>query len=206
MEKLVVKTAVKTVLVILGVVLVVFAIFNFAFPQHMATFTEGIGNYPLAVKYASLRYSYTGDGEDLSRCFDDSVLAENDVAVVEYGDKLIARSDFDRLCFERDNKMGVGYDYRHSVYRKLAVSYYRTGRKEESVELASKANGTLSFTYGNALMSLSAVVRSANDGATCALIIKKLEGLTPSVEQEKGYVKEVTNSLRAVVVSNGLNN
>lgn len=56
MQKLVVKTAVKTVLILLGIVIAAFAIFNFAFPQHMATAMESLGNYDMAVKYANLRY------------------------------------------------------------------------------------------------------------------------------------------------------
>lgn len=194
----------KTVLIILGVVVVIFAIFNFAFPQHMATLTEGMGNYNLAVKYASLRYSYTHDGDDLSRCFDDSVLLGNDKYIIQYGEELTARNDFELICEVKNEKVGGGYDYRHRVLGKLAVSYYKTDKKQEAVELAYEANGTGSFAYGNALMALSAVVRSAKDGTVCASIIEKLDKITPVKEEEINYVKEVKSSLKTVVVASGV--
>lgn len=204
MEKLVVKTAVKTVLILLGIIVAVFAVFNFAFPQHMATLTESMGNYSLSVKYAWLRYTYTGDGDDLSRCFDDSVLLGNDKYVIQYGEELTNLNDFERICEKKNERMGVGYDYRHYVLGKLAVANYNTGKKQEAVELAAEANGTKSFAYGNALMSLSSVARSAKDADTCGKIIKILEDdIRPVKEEEIEYVKEVTNSLRAVVASYG---
>lgn len=206
LEKLVVKTAVKTVLIILGILVVVFAVFNFAFPQHMATLTESMGNYSLAVKYAWLRYTYTGDVDDLSRCFDDSVLLGNDKYILQYGEELTSlnENDFERICEKKNEKMGVGYDYRHYVLGKIAVANYNTGKKQEAVELAADANGKESFAYGNALMSLAAVARSAKDADTCGKIIKILEDdIRPVKEEEIKYVKEVTNSLRAVVASYG---
>ncbi len=205
MEKIVVKTAVKTVLIILAVLAVVFAVFNFAFPQHMATLTEGMGNYSLAVKYASLRYNYTGDGDDLARCFDDSVLLGDDKYIVQFGDELIARKDFSLICDKKSGNMGGGYDYRRKVLGKLSVAYYNTGKKAEAVSLAAEANGYTSFAYGNPLMSLAAAVKSEKDAATCALIIAEIEKITlPDTaegSEQKGFVTEVCASLRAVTAN-----
>lgn len=198
LEKIVVKTAVKTVLVILGVIAVVFAIFNFAFPQHMATVTESLGNYSLAVKYASLRYSYTKNGDDLARCFDDAVLLGEDKYILQYGEELVSRKDFETICQKRNDKMGGGYNYENRIKGKIAVSYYNTGKKEEAVELAATANGTQSFAYGNALMSLSAVVRSQKDGETASLILQKLEFITPTSEEDARYLMEVRSGLKNV--------
>lgn len=203
LEKLVVKTAVKTVLIILGILVAVFAVFNFAFPQHMATVTESMGNYSIAVKYAWLRYTYTGDGEDLSRCFDDSVLLGNDKYILQYGEELTNLNEFERICEKKNQRMGAGYDYRHYVLGKMAVANYNTGKKQEAVELAAEANGTESFAYGNALMSLSAVARSEKDAEVSSAIITKLENIHPAIDKEINYLKEVTNSLRSVVASYG---
>lgn len=197
MEKIVVKTAVKTVLIILAAILAVFAVFNLAFPQHMATLTEGMGNYSLAVKYASLRYSYTHDGEDLARCFDDAVLWENDKYIIEYGEELIERGDFAQVCESKNKQSGI-YDYRHRVYGKVAVSYYNTGKKSDAVNFAAEANGKDSFVYANALMSLAVAVRAASDADTCNLLIAELEKIHPVNEQETTYLNQVIASLRAL--------
>ena len=197
MEKIVVKTAVKTVLIILAAILAVFAVFNLAFPQHMATLTEGMGNYSLAVKYASLRYSYTHDSGDLARCFDDAVLSGNDGYIIKYGEELINCDKFDEVCESRNQGANI-LDYKQRVFGKVAVSYYNTGKKEEAVALAFDANGYNSFAYGNAVMTLAVAVRAANDSQYCAKLVSELNKVEPEIEVEQAYIDMVVKSLNGV--------
>lgn len=202
MEKLVVKTAVKTVLIILGIFIAVFAIFNFAFPQHMATVTESIGNYELAVKYASLRYYYTKNCDDLARCFDDSVLLGKDEYILQYGEQLINKgSDYEEVCKSKNVlQTGSGYDYDHWVKGKLAVSYYNTGKPDKAIEMALDDNGNNRFPYGNALMSLAARVRAEKDAETAKKLLKVLEEEfeEPSDTKERENLNKVIIALRNV--------
>lgn len=201
MDKIVVKTAVKTVLIILGVLVVVFAVFNFAFPQHMATATESIGNYDLAVRYSQLRYNYTKKCEDLARCFEDSVLLGNDGYVIDYGEKLTAHKDYEEVCkVKNEERSGSRYDYKHWVNSKLAVSYYNTGEKSKAITLASDDNGTESFVYGNALMSLAAHIRAAGDGEAATAILTVLENLHPADKSEADALTQVISAMRGVAV------
>lgn len=212
LEKIVVKSAVKTVLAILAVLVVVFAVFNFAFPQHMATFTENIGNYSLAVKYASLRYSYTGDSMDLARCFEDSVSLGNDDYIIKYGEELVAKDDFASVCerkeeefFELNDKYfgeDVAYDYNQRVKGKLAVAYYRGGEVEKAVNYALAANGCESFASGNALVSLYLAVKDAGDGAAAGALIGALSSVSPSDAQQAELLREVVASLEAIAAQN----
>lgn len=196
---MVVKTAVKTVLIILGILIAVFAVFNFAFPQHMATATESIGNYDLAVKYASLRYYYTKDCGDLARCFDDSVLLGKDEYILQYGEQLIAHNGYGSVCARKDESQhGSGYSYDHWVKSKLAVSYYNTGKKDKAVEKAAEVNGKYSFEYGNALMSLAARVRTENDYDTAQKILEVLNQITPKDSKEDNYLKQVKFALEDI--------
>lgn len=205
MEKLVVKTAVKTVLIILGIIIAVFAIFNFAFPQHMATATESIGNYDLAVKYASLRYYYTKDCSDLARCFDDSVLLGKDEYILQYGEQLIDHRDYEYVCERKNSQQtGSGYDYDHWVKSKLVISYYNTGKVTKAIDMAAEDNGTTSFAYGNALMSLAARIRSRNDAASAEKLLEKLSVIEeyfgknpPSDSKETEYLNTVIVILTA---------
>ena len=109
MKNFVVKTAVKTLLIVLAVIIVGFVIFNFAFPQHMATFSERIGNYNMAVWYSSLRYSYTGDTEDLARCLEDAIFAGDDQKVVEYGDEFFEKEDHAAVLVQLTEDSGINY-------------------------------------------------------------------------------------------------
>lgn len=202
MEKIVVKTAVKTVLIILGILVAVFAVFNFAFPQHMATATESIGNYDLAVKYSLLRYNYTKKCEDLARCFEDSVLLGEDKYILEYGEKLTAHHDYEEVCKVKNRQQsGSRFDYKHWVNSKLAVSYYNTGEKSKAIELASKDNGTQSFVYGNALMSLSASIRSAGDVESATAILAALEEIHPDDASERDTLTQVISIIRGFVLN-----
>ncbi len=206
MEKIVVKTAVKTVLIILGILVAVFAVFNFAFPQHMATATESIGNYDLAVKYSLLRYNYTKKCEDLARCFEDSVLLGEDKYILEYGEKLTAHHDYEEVCKVKNRQQsGSRFDYKHWVNSKLAVSYYNTGEKAKAIELASKDNGTQSFVYGNALMSLSASIRSAGDVESATAILAALEEIHPDDASERDTLTQVISIIRGFVLSANAN-
>lgn len=199
MEKLVVKTAVKTVLIIVGILAVVFAIFNFAFPQYMATATENMGNYDLAIKYASLRYYYTKDCSDLARCFDDSVLAGDDKFIIQYGEELLEHKDFDEVCNDRNTQYGGGFDYKRRVNSKLAVSYYNSGEIEKGIVLAAEMNGTKSFSIGNPLMSLAARIKDNSDSEGAEFILAFLSKIEPEDDTEKGYLAEIKSAMNGVI-------
>ncbi len=200
MEKLVVKTAVKTVLIILGIFIGVFAIFNFAFPQHMATVTESIGNYDLAVKYASLRYHYTKSCSDLARCFDDSVLLGKDEYVLQYGEQLVTHRDYPSVCKEKNVlQTGSGYDYDHWVRGKLVISYYNTGEKDKAFEKAKELNGDTSFAYGNAVMTLAGRARTENDSETIGKILTFLEKIRTNFEKTPPSDRDELTNLNKVI-------
>lgn len=207
MEKIVVKTAVKTVLIILGVFIAVFAVFNFAFPQHMATATESMGNYDLAVKYASLRYYYTKNCSDLARCFDDSVLLGRDDYVLQYGEPLVNHKDYFSVCERKDaQQRGSRYSYDHWVKGKLAVSYYNTGKKDKALEMAAADNGKTSFVYGNALMSLAARIRAEKDVEAAGEILEVLKEIRDSFEKspptdikERDYLNQVITAINNIL-------
>ncbi len=212
LEKIVVKTAVKTVLAIIIILAVAFAVFNFAFPQQMATICENLGNYSLAVKYSSLRYSYTGSGLDLARCFENSLSLGDDDYIIEFGEELVGRSDFDDVChsmetefYELNDKYLEGerieFDYEQRVKGKLAASYYCKGETTKAINYAFETNGTSSFASGNALILLYAEIKSAGDGDAAQIMLEKLALVTPADEDQRQMLVEVTQSLRAVVVA-----
>lgn len=216
-QKLVVKTAVKTVLILLGIVIAAFAIFNFAFPQHMATAMESLGNYDMAVKYANLRYFYTKDSFDLARCFDDSVLSGNDGSVIYYGEMLMADGNYSKVCSERNelynglysDQFGFSFDYNLRVQSSLSVSYYneavakegeeRSEYIQKAVSFASDANGDNRFPYGNALMTLSVKIINEKDAEAAAVMLAELETVAAEDGKEQNDLNYIKNMLRGVI-------
>lgn len=220
MEKVVLKAAVKAVLAILIIFVLAFAVFNLAFPQHMATITENMGYYSLAVKYADLRYSYTKNYGDLVRCFEDGVLAKNDSYVIKYGEKVIENKDkFEELCADKQNADNTQYLYKDWAYSRISVSYYNEGRKDsnrdngdkkilKAFELAIESNGTEEFRRSNALMSLAASIYTARDGDTALLMFRVLdEGylipdgqiITPTEKSQKDDLDLVKTNMKSTV-------
>ncbi len=196
MKNLVVKTAVKTALTILGVLVVAFVAFNFACPQHMATFAENTGSYSLALRYASLRYYYTGDVNDLARCVDDAILTGNPDYIVDYGGQFLSHEGKDEVIADRNESLS-GIEYGNFVEGKVVVAYYDKGNFSQALELAYGYNGMTSFEYGNALMSLSVSVAQNDDEASASRVIEILQLITPSEPQEQQYLLQVLEMLGA---------
>ena len=206
-DKLVVKTAVKTVLIIVGILVILFAVVNFGFPQHMATATESIGNYALAVKYADLRYKYTKKVEDLARCFDDSVLLGDDKIIIEYGEKLISHEGYEALCDEKNEEFSYvsTYDYDIWVKAKICVSVYNTGERGAAILRAQEYNGKTSFPYGNPLMSLAMQIFKKKDAESAKAVLdvlqdlqKDLERVTEADEDDKVCLQQIIEMMTAL--------
>ncbi|MGN0803928.1 MAG: hypothetical protein ACI4MS_00910 [Candidatus Coproplasma sp.] len=197
MQKLVVKTAVKTVLILLGIIIGFFAIFNFSFPQHMATAMESVGNYDMAVKYANLRYFYTKNCYDLARCFDDSVLAEDDENVISYGEKLINDVKYPEVCNYYNRLFNGRYDYNHKVNSCLMVSYFNMGQTDKAIDIACEDNGTDSFEKGNLIIVLSSKIYNTHDAMGAEKLLLRLENITPVGEEQQADYNYVIQKLRS---------
>lgn len=198
LKNIMVKTAVKTALILIAVLLIAFGVFNFACPQHMATFTENIGNYSLAVKYTSLRYSYTGDVYDLARCVEDCVRAESDANIVKYGKKLINHGKFGEVCEYKDERNGFeGGTYKQYICGKVASASYSLGDFESALGIAVEANGVTSFRYGNALMTLAMRVSDSSDVADKSAVLDALNAVEPSVQEEIELLNQVKDRVSA---------
>ncbi len=200
----VVKTAVKTFLIILAIVVVAFGVFNFACPQHMATFSEQIGNYTMAVRYAALRYSYSGSTYDLARCVEDSILAADgsprsdaNALIVEYGNQFFEKDDCEKVLRDLTEERGI--DYTALFGNNLVNARYYTGDFAGALSLAVELNGSTSFVYGNALMSLTAKVVGAQDAANAPALLEALNGITPSDGGEQSVLDSIKDSVRALI-------
>ncbi|MDE6613327.1 MAG: hypothetical protein K2K28_02105 [Clostridia bacterium] len=132
--KLILISASITVAALALAALLVFSLWILCAPQTMATSCEKTGNYSFAVTCADLRYKYTKDAYDLSRCVDDSILSGNDKLVVKYGEKLIADKQFQAVCIRKAEETKV--DYKSFVCANVAYSHYNRGSLQKAIEYA----------------------------------------------------------------------
>ena len=190
MNKVIIKTALKTLLILIIVALAAFAVASFGFPQHMATFFENTENYTLATKYASLRYSYTGEVDDAARCVEDSILSGDNDDLIQYCEIFVNHSDFDTYCTQMDEYYSTAayssytLSYKQYIYGKYAVALAVNGQKQDAVNTALNANGLHSFKSGNAVSVLALWAAGKEDGETCSLIAAAMESINAPEDAE----------------------
>jgi hypothetical protein len=200
-EKLIVRTAAKTVVIILIIVAIIFAVFNFVFPQHMATYCENVGNYSLAVKYTSLRYTYTGSADDLERCVQDSILSGVDDYIADYGKQLLDNDELEQIVERNGDGYPGGQNYYEYLSGKVAASKSTIGDFDGAWEIALKANGTTSFKSGNPVTTLAIRIISDKNKDAATKMVEKLQEITPQEESEQTSLRELTKRLRSVALS-----
>lgn len=215
MKKIIIKSALTTLGVVVGCAVFVFAVLSLGFPGTLCGWCEQLGNYGFAVKYASLYYSYTGDVVDLARCADDSILAENDGYIIEYCTQLVDDEGFAQYCTVRDKEIndgisgdenfgGITFSYRHYIYGAVSAAEYRAGESDLAIGYAiSSLNAGFDrtsfsaqtysekiegFPVNNALGSLSLRVIENKDKTTGGKILKVLEGVSPDGDDEGMYL------------------
>ena len=165
MKKIILKAALITVGALAVAGILIFSLWILISPQSMATASEKLHNYHFAVTCANLKYKYSDDTSDLARCVEDSILARDDELIVKYGEQLIDRQDFDKLCALRDEQLTpqVGQyttaDYKTYVISTLAAAQYRAGNLEKAVQTAERG-GTV-----NCFRKLIIEVLSSNNQA-----------------------------------------
>ncbi|MBO5328694.1 MAG: hypothetical protein J6B04_05935 [Clostridia bacterium] len=189
MDKVIVKTAIKTVLIILAVCIGAFAILSFAMPSQMATWCEKSGNYSLALKYANLQYGYSNDINDLSRVVENAVYSEDSKNIIKYGEKLVLDDSFNDLCKEKNEYYANGeygelkLDYKQFICGELSIAYAKEGQEDKAVERAFTANGENTFKKPNALISLSVYAATQNNLQLSQKLTEKLNQIKPNLDE-----------------------
>lgn len=196
MGKVIAKTAMQIIGIILLAAVLVVLVLHFFFPQTMATFNEKIGNYTLATEYAAKYYERNGGADNLVRCVDDAILSGNDDYIVKYGDELISHEEFERVCAEKNARFSsISLDYKQYVCGNVAVSKYNLRDFNGAMELALIANGTVSFTSNNALIILSSRIASAKDEVCASEMLTILESVSPSKSEDVDRLTQVKSIL-----------
>lgn len=203
MSKVILKTALKTLLIVAVLALVAFGIASLGFPSEMAGLCERTGNYSMATGYASLSYTYSKNVNDLNRCFVDSVYAKNDNDIVKFGDELISNEKFEEVCENNSKKVTTGngteiiIDYNQYVNGNVAAAKYRKGNGEEALTTAKKAmDGVQGFPKNNALSSLALAVIEKGDADFAKTLLDEIQ--TNHADDGNDYYVAFVNELKKV--------
>lgn len=211
MKNIIIKSAFATLGVVAGCAVVIFAVLSFGFPSTLCGWSEQLGNYGFAVKYASLSFSYSGEIEDLARCAEDSILSENDGYIIEYCTQLADADGFDEYCALRDEEMQElpSFSYRQFIYGSAACAVYRgEGNIDLAIGYGAEAlkdgenreefSGSLelsSFPINNAMGTLALEVIQRGDSAAAQKMTQALSGVSSGDAAEQKYLGTILSAL-----------
>lgn len=151
----------------------------------------------MALKYASLRYTYTGDVYDLARCVEDAILSGDENSIVQYGNEFYSRDDCDETLEALEAESGINYAFLFGS--SLSKARYATGDFDGALSLAVELNGgSDTFEYGCPLMSLAASVISNRDAANGSAMAETLSALNLTDGNQIANRNTLLNRLNAL--------
>ena len=192
MKKVILKSIGTTLLAIVLLLAMAFAVLSLVFPSTMVDACSSFGLEGFAARYAAIEYSRTARVDDIAQATEYAVFAEEDELVAQYGLLFLSDENFDSFCVKE------GEGYAQYIRGQIAGALYRTDQKDEAVSAAFDGD-THSFPKRNAIISLSVVAIDAKDKVTCAAILGKLNEYHVSEDQEKdletvkSLLKEIAN-------------
>ena len=191
MRKLVLKTALITLGVVLVLAVAAFGVISLCAPAVMCDFTLSLGMERVSADYAYPEYQRSDARACLARSVE-LAAGRNDAKAEERFDLLYAAEGFDEMCAARDAqqtssdiRLGSYHDYLCGVG---ACVKYRLADTQEEYEEAlalALAETDTSFPVANPLYMLSVEAASADDAAFCASLLEALQGA--SFTQNTGY-------------------
>ncbi len=206
MRKLVLKTALITLGVVLVLAVAAFGVISLCAPAVMCDFTLSLGMESVSADYAYQEYQRSDDLAYLARSVE-LAAGRNDAKAEERFDLLYAAEGFDEMCAARDAqqtssdiRLGSYHDYLCGVG---ACVKYRLADTQEGYEEAlalALAETDTSFPVANPLYMLSVEAASADDAAFCAKLLAALKGGSfTNTDNNKSY--EVIETILKEVAS-----
>ena len=196
MGKYVVKTAVITVLCLLGALIITFfALFLFS-PKTLGNAFNATGNKSAAAFFYSRQYEKSGSSSDLAVLIDLYDAKTDSGKVYAYSVELAGKPDFAAFCEEKDAGKTAGVTTSEFYYAKYAISAYYEKGIDACVEICTESVAISGYTGFNAFRYVSAAVE-LNDADKAGMRDKIDELIATSLtESEKIYATADRNALQ----------
>ena len=149
----------------------------------MLRISEFCGMDQVSVQYAVSVYTRSNDIDDLADAVERAYYAESWDIAADYGQRLMARADFEDFCKERDVENtdgGASASYAQYTAGIVAVAQYRTGDGDSALKTAFALN-TNSFTENNSAVTLAMTAMDEGDKEFCARILQELRTLAENI-------------------------
>ena len=164
-----------------------FGVASLGFPAQMATMFERTGAYSVAMRYASLAYTYKPTMQNLERCVNDSVFCGDNGNTVNYGEMLLSRGEFEEYYAQIPGA-------KQFITGSIARAYYANGNKQQALATAQNAVGK-GFPKPNALGALALSAYDASDREFMDSLIAAVRLCTPVSPEENQYKQDIITLL-----------
>ena len=196
MRKLVFKTMLVTLGVVIVVAIALLGVLSMCAPAAMCDFTYSLGMGSISAGYAYQEYQRSGDLNSLARSVE-LLAGTDDEKTVERFDLLYQAEGFEEMCALRDEQnvatvklLGSYRDFILGVG--VRAKYRLADTQEEKTEILrfALAQTEREFPVANPLYALSVEAALHEDEEFCARILESFESV--AFEQNAGYTKIVT--------------
>ena len=206
MRKIVLKTALVTLGVVIVLAVAAFGIASLCIPATMSELTYSLGMDLISSDYAYQEYERSGDTVYLARAFEICATEGYDDKTADdrFGLLYEDRDAFAALCEKRNGQVaeevGVRYDYRGYVVGLGACVKYRLAgddaERAAAIELALSETDA-SFPAGNPVIALAVEAAGRNDAAFCNQLLTAVQA---------GNFEETTDYINIVKILEGIAN
>lgn len=200
MKKVILKTAIITLGVVIVLAVAAFGVASLCVPAAMSDLTYSLGMNAISSDYAYQEYERSGDLAYLSRSFELAASLGRDEKAEERFDTLYAAEGFEDLCALRDSQTPpvvvggeeITYSYRDYVCGLGACVKYRLADSDEELQTAIDLalNETAEdFPSGNPAYLLATEAAGNADVAFCGKLLTAFGG--KDFEQNELYTNLV---------------
>ena len=182
MKKLIIKTSIITLALILIFGIGLYGLLGYLYPSSIASIAFRVNNKSVCLKYSEKQYEKTNDISDLAILIERAIWAKDNQLIVKYSALFLNSSDFEN--YKKDKN---GYENFIVCYYTEAL--YLTNKKEKAIEIA--------FSYYNGKSELNPVrvlvLSSKNDDAMLNKILKKLNSIENKTQETINLINQINN-------------
>lgn len=155
MNKLILKTAIITLVSAISVSVMAICAITLFFPEKTASATAKMGMYGVSAKFQEIAYNRAPSISRLGTLVDYAAASENYSLLRKHCPTLLSAKNFDNYAAHRDSLAGenVTGGYEQFVSGSYAVALYRARKDVQAVEVATQAVGS-GYPVNNAVQYL----------------------------------------------------
>ena len=155
MKKLVIKTVIIVVSVIICVFAITFGVLCSTNPRAIAKGFESLGNYSASKYFYEMQYNKTEDIDDLFVLIDNAYGQKDKIGMQNYLGELISHKDFNQYCNDQNKGLAQSAMKSEEYYSGFyATVLYENGKFDNALRFCSSFVNTMGYTNFNPFRAL----------------------------------------------------